>query len=179
MRAGRGLLIGSVAVGLAGLAGCTGGSASGGQTPLTAATTRPTGYASAAAPGSQPMRTSARAAAIRFYDLYSDGQFAATWKLLTPQMRRDIPERVWVGVHEGCSAGGAAKPMTVTAVTVFGNAAIVTESIAGSVSEQVFSEVKGNWDYGPGTLGIYHRGSVTADISTARAAGFCGGSKTF
>ncbi|HXL93201.1 MAG TPA: hypothetical protein VN969_30100 [Streptosporangiaceae bacterium] len=184
MRARRGPLIGAVAAGLAALAGCTGGPAvPGGQVPQAgvnaAATEKPTGYASAAAPAGRGMTASARAAAIRFYGLYSEGQFSATWKLLAPTVRQGITARIWVGVHEGCSASGASKPMTVTAVTVFGDAAIITESIAGSVSEQVFNDVNGHWDYGPGSLSIYHHGSVTADISAARAAGFCGGSKVF
>jgi len=55
MRARRGPLIGAVAAGLAALAGCTGGPAvPGGQVPQAgvnaAATEKPTGYASAAAP---------------------------------------------------------------------------------------------------------------------------------
>jgi hypothetical protein len=124
------------------------------------------------------LATGARAAEVRFYDLYSARQFAASWNLLTPVAKHAIPLATWVGVHNGCPLGSAGAVRSVRSVTVFGDAAIVTETIAGSrprldVTEDIFSYAGGAWLYSPGNPGIYHHGSVTADITAARAVGFC------
>ena len=77
----------------------------------------------------------------------------------------------------GCPSAGAGKSRTIKAVTVFGNAAIVTEAIAGAAqpgtAEDVFNYANGHWGYSPEDLSIYHHGSVAADIAAAKAAGFC------
>ena len=93
-----------------------------------------------------------------------------------------MPLRLWIGVHARCpvAAGGTAR--VITAVTVFGNAAIVTERVAGTVSrrtmaEDVFNYFNGRWGYSPSNLGIYHHRSVAADAAAARAAGLCGPGK--
>jgi hypothetical protein len=128
------------------------------------------------------MRAGARAAAAQFYDLYFSRRFAASWDLLTPAAKREIPKTLWVKVHEGCPSAGAGVARVIKAVTVFGNAAIVTETIAGSLSRlgtagDVFSNVDGRWDYLPQDIDIYHHASVAADVAAARAAGYCTGKK--
>ena len=72
----------------------------------------------------------------------------------------------------------------IKAMTVFGDAAIVTEAITGAPSqlgtaEDVFSYANGHWSYSPQDLSIYLHGSVTADIAAAKAAGFCTSWKVF
>jgi hypothetical protein len=130
------------------------------------------------------MRTGARAAAARSYRLYSASQFAAFWNLLSPATKRQVSRRVWVKVHEACTSAGAAESRIIKSVTAFGNAAIITEAVAGvpakpGGTEDVFNYAQGRWSYSPSDLSIYHHGSVAADVAAARAAGFCTGWKIF
>jgi hypothetical protein len=130
------------------------------------------------------MQARARAAAAQFYGLYSAGQFAAVWDLLSPATKRYVPRRVWVSVHDACPTTGAGKSRVIKAVTVFGSAAITTEATAGAAAkvhtaEDVFTYAHGRWSYSPRDLSIYHHGSVAADIAAAKAAGFCASWKIF
>ena len=154
MRLLKGLAAGLVA---AGLAGCSVGGSSEPSAAGPAATVPRvvTSTAPPAAPVSPQMQAGARAAAAQFYGLYSASQFAAFWNLLSPATKRQISGQVWVSVHDACPSAGAGKPRTIKAVTVFGNAAIVTETIAGAskpgTAEDVFSYVDGHWSYSPET----------------------------
>jgi len=176
MRLSAGLAVGIAAVFLA---GCSVGGAVEPSAAAPAATaTRGvvTRTAPPAAPASPRMRAAARAAASHFYDLYSARQYAAAWSLLSSTAKRQISRQVWVSVHDGC-ASGEEKSSFIGAVTVFGNAAIVT-AVVGTASkpdttEDVFNDANGGWRYSPADLNIYHHGSVTADIAAARAAGYC------
>jgi hypothetical protein len=178
MRLLRGIAVGLMA---AGLAGCSGGgtpqpSAAGGMTGVITSTAPP------AASASPQMRAKARAAAVQFYGLYSASQFAAFWNLLSAGTKRQIPRHVWISVHNACPSAGAGKSRIIKAVTVFGNAAIITEAIAGAspaTAEDVFSYVNGHWSYSPADPSIYDHGSVRADVAAAKAAGFCTGWKIF
>jgi hypothetical protein len=176
MRFPKGILVGLVAAGLVGCSGTASGPPSVGATP-TAGTT-----ASSVPPASPQMKAGARSAAAQFYGLYSASQFAAFWNLLSPATKRQISGQVWVSVHDACPLAGAGKSRIIKAVTVFGDAAIVTEAIAGAspgTAEDVFSYVDGHWSYSPENLSIYRHGSVTADIAAAKAAGFCTSWKIF
>jgi hypothetical protein len=140
--------------------------------------------ASSANPVKPGMKAGARAAAANFYGLYSANRFAASWDLLTSTTRRLIPRHVWVTVHEACPSAGAAKARVIEAVTVFGDAAIITEKVPGAppwlrTTEDVFNYANGHWHYSPGNLGIYEHGSVAADVAAAKAAGLCAGWKDF
>ena len=69
-------------------------------------------------------------------------------------------------------------------MTLFGNTAIVTETITGASAKQrrnavVFSYAHAHWGYSPGDPGIYQHGSVVASVAAAKAAGFCTGWKIF
>jgi hypothetical protein len=175
MRFPKGLLVSLVA---AGLAGCSGG-ASG---PPAIPTPTITATASSVPPASPSMKASAHAAAEEFYGLYTVSHYAALWNMLAPATKRQISRNAWIGVHEACSTGGAGKSRVIKAVTVFGNAAIVAETIAGIVpakAEDVFNYTDGGWRYTPQDPSIYQRGSVTADIGAAKAAGLCTSSKIF
>ena len=128
------------------------------------------------------MRSSARAAATHFYNVFSAGRFADSWALLTPTAKRQIPKTLWVRVHDGCPSAGTGTSRVIKAVTVFGNAAIITEAISGPLSSlgtagDVFNYVDGRWGYLPQDVSIYHHGSVAADIAAARTAGYCSGKK--
>jgi hypothetical protein len=179
MRWLKGLALGVAA---AGLAGCSGGgapepSAAGGLPAAAVTSTAPP-----AAPASPQMRAGAHKAAVQFYGLYSASRFEAFWNLLSPDTKRQISKQLWISVHDGCPSAGAGKSRTIKAVTVFGTAAIVTETIAGAspgTAEDVFNYANGRWSYSPGDPGIYHHESVAADIAAAKAAGFCGSWKMF
>lgn len=175
MRLPKGLLVGLVA---AGLVGCSGGAsgAPASPTPMITAT------ASSVPAASPPMKASARAAAERFYGLYAASQYAAFWNLLAPATKRQVSRKAWIGVHEACSTAGTEKPRVIKAVTVFGNAAIVAETVAGALpgtAEDVFNYADGRWRYSPPDPGIYQHGSVTADIDAAKTAGLCTSLKVF
>jgi len=178
MRFSRGLLAGLVA---AGLVACS----SSGPRPASPSSTAPTKTAPAAAPASQAepaTEAGARTAAAHFYRLYLASQFAASWDLLAPAAKRQVPRGIWIRVHEGCSSATAGRARIIKSVTVFGNAAIVTERLTGTRSrhrtaEDVFNYARGRWGYSPSDLSIYHHRSVAADIGAAKAAGFCGSRK--
>lgn len=128
--------------------------------------------------GQARTQAAVRAAAERFYRLYTTNRFAASWDLLTPDAQRQVPVQLWVGVHNRCPVAGEGTARVITAVTMLGNAAIVTERVAGTVSrhamaEDVFNYSHGRWGYSPGSLGIYQHRSVAADVAAARAAGLC------
>lgn len=170
--------------GFACLAGCTGeaGMPAAGR----ASSTVPAGPV----PGSPPpaadpaVRAAARPAATLFYEKFSARLFKDSWQLLAPGAKREIPLRVWQGVHRACQPVPALRPPVIKAVTVFGNAAIVTAVAADASSRrhttrEVFNFVGGRWGYQPADIGIYFHGSIAADTAAARRAGLCAGWKIF
>ena len=193
MRALKGLALGLAAAGLAGCGAAAGAvpggvGSTGGSSQPSAARAAATAAGAAistasAAPAVNPrMRAGAREAAAHFYSLYSASDFAAVWNLLSPATKPQISRHVWVTVHDACPSAGAGKSRSIKAVTAFGNAAIVTETVTGvapGAAEDVFSYVDGRWSYSPPDLSIYHHKSVTADIAAAKAAGFCASWKIF
>jgi hypothetical protein len=180
----NGLSVGVPAVCVVCLAGCSSGSQPSIAGRAADSPRAVTSFAPPAAPASPRMRAGARAAAAQFYGLYSASQFAASWNLLGAGTKREVPEHIWVSVHDACPSAGARKPRTIKAVTVFGDAAIVTEAIAATGSkpdttEDVFSYTDGHWSYSPVNPSIYQHGSVSADIAAAKAAGLCASWKVF
>jgi hypothetical protein len=193
MRVPSGLLAGLAASVCVGVVGCGSGPAStdhlrsAASSPLPAPIASPSAApaeaqsvaAPAAGPAEPETRAGARAAAAYFYRLYSAGKFSASWDLLSPTARRAIPRAIWISVHNGCTlGGGSGQASAIKSVFVFGNAAIVTETIADDRSrpgkaEAVFNYAGGHWAYAPSNLGIYHHGSVAADVAAATALGFC------
>lgn len=174
MRFPKGLLVSLI---VAGLAGCSGASG-----PPAIPTPTITATASSVPPASQQVKAAARTAAEGFYGLYEANHYTALWNLLAPATKRQVSRKAWIGVHEACSTAEAGKSRVIKAVTVFGNAAIVAETIAGvlpATAEDVFNYADGRWRYSPQDPGIYQHGSVTADIAAAKAAGLCTSSKVF
>jgi hypothetical protein len=178
----RGLLIGLAAVTMTGCTNSASAPPSSGQSPATAASTGPP--AAKATPIPPGAKTGARAAAVQFDRVYAASDFADSWDLLTPIARRQVSKSVWVRVHNGCQSASTEVTRTIRSVTAFGDAAIVTETIATapskrSTAEYVYNYVGGRWGYSPENLSIYHRGSIAADIAAARSAGFCSSGKAF
>jgi hypothetical protein len=168
-------LAGLVAVALAGCSGSAPAPAPS-TAPSSPAATRPT--VTQTSPPQPRTKAGVHTAAANFYRLYSVGQFAASWDLLTPTAQQAIPLTTWVAVHKGCSSAAAQKARVIRSVLVFGNAAIVTQTIGGArprrgKAHDVFSYANGHWGYAPNDLSIYQHGSVAADIAAARAQGLC------
>ncbi len=183
MRYTKILLAGLVAAGSAGCGNSAPGNSAAGAAATTPASMRPAPDKTGAA---EPhARTGAQAAALRFDRTYQAGHYAASWELLVPAVQRQLPRRLWVRVHQGCQPATAATgTRAIQAVTVFGTAAIVTETVTAGPpqhrrAEEVFSYAKGQWGYSPNDLAIYHHGSAAADIAAARAAGLCASWQSF
>lgn len=177
MRLPKSLLAG---LAVAGLAGCSGGGSA--PAPPVNATPKVIATASSVPSATASQKASARAAAKRFYGLYAASHYSTLWSQLAPAIRHEVSRKAWIGVHEACSATVAGKSRVIKAVTVFGNAAIVAETVAGAkpgTVEDVFNYTGGHWRYSPQAPGIYRHGSVAADIAAAKAAGLCTSSKVF
>jgi len=184
----KGLTSGLLAALLAaGVVGCSAGPHSAGPASAAggSAGTPRAGTAASLAPSiTAGVKAAARPAAAHFYAVYSASRYTASWQLLAPVAKRQIPARVWAGVHELCSPAGSGAPRVIKAITVFGNAAIVTTTVSGApagraTTEDVFDYANGRWGYSPEDLGIYQHGSVAADVTAARHAHLCGGWKSF
>jgi len=176
------VLLAMVAISLAACSNTASGSHSVGAAQGGHATVASSPATAAAKPAQARTRAGAHAAAARFYRLYFGRQFAASWDLLAPAAKRQIPQRIWTGVHGGCQVSVAARPRVIRSVTVFGDAAIVTQKIIGAharhrIARDIFNYANGRWGYSPADLSIYLHGSVAADISAAKAAGLCSGGK--
>ena len=178
MRLLKGLMVGVVAAAMVGCsAGCSLGPSAATLSPNVVTSTAPPPK-----PVSPQMRDGARAAAAQFYGLYSASQFAGSWNLLSSATKRQVSESTWVSVHDACPSAGAGRPRSIKAMTVFGTAAIVTETITGAsrdTVEDVFSYANGHWSYSPADVSIYRHGSDAADIAAAKTAGFCTSWKIF
>ena len=188
VRLWKGLLVGMVAVGLAGCTSSASTSSSAGQSPTSsgqsptaAGTVKPTAQPTPLPAGA---KVSARTAAAQFDSAYFASRFADSWSLLAADARREVPKDIWVGVHDGCPAATSGVSRVIKSVTVFGSTAIVTETITLAQSrrhtvEYVFDYMDGHWGYSPVNPGIYHHGSISADVAAAKKAGLCTGWKTF
>lgn len=146
-----------------------------------AAATAGTGASAPTGSAAQPETAAAvRQDATQFYALYSGGQWAAAWQYLTPAAQAKAPVATWTAVHDGCPSASAGLARTIKGVTVAGTAAVVTETIAGTLGS--LGTVADAWDYSAGrwgiqppasSLAVYSHGSVAADIAAAKAAGDC------
>ena len=185
MRLSKGLLAGLAAAGLIGCSSSASGPSASGPSFARPSASGPSAKASPVpaqtGPAEPKTRAGARAAARRYDGLYLAQRFADSWDLLATTAKVQVPRGVWVGVHNGCPSAKAGAARTIKAVVVFGNAAIVTETIAGArhPAEHVFNYADGHWGYSPNDLSIYRHGSVAADITAAKAAGFCTSWKGF
>ena len=165
------------ALAVVGLAGC---GATAGQTPQSGA-----GQSSYTPPpltaAQKAMKAGAQEEAALFFAGYAADKFSATWNELTPDVRQRIPRKVWVRVHAACKPASSAQKRTVTAVTVFGDSAIVTSTVVGGTetTEDIFTYVHGKWRFTPKDMTIYRSKSVAAVIKAVKAAGLCTSWKGF
>jgi hypothetical protein len=85
-----------------------------------------------------------------------------------------------VGVHKGCPSSSAGMAYDVKNVTMTGNTAVVTVTLAGAASSlasgsEAFTYAGGRWGYAPSDLSLYQHGSIAADVAAAKAHGYCAG----
>jgi hypothetical protein len=116
-----------------------------------------------------------RADAGDYLSLYSAGQYAITYQMLTPSVRQAINQQAWVAVHKGCP--GAGVTFKIARVAVAGKTAVVTASLSGGGQKSSQTEklvyANGHWGVSPRDLSLYQRGSVAADVAAAQAQGRC------
>jgi hypothetical protein len=134
------------------------------------------------ASSAQPETAAAAAAAAKQYlGLYSAGQFAVAYGLLTPSAQQAVSEATWVAVHQGCPSQAAGLSYEIKDTTLTGNTAVVTVTLAGAASSlasesEALTYGGGRWGFVPNDLSIYEHGSVKGDLAAAKEAGYCGGS---
>jgi len=139
-----------------------------------------TAQAAAQAPAQPETEAGVRAAATAFYALYAAGQWPQAWAMLAPASQAAAPEDVYAAVHQGCPSPSAGAAREIKSVTMAGNTAVVTESLAGALSAvatqaDAFTYAGGRWGYvlDAATLAAYSHGSAAADIAALKAAGRC------
>ena len=166
----------AVAAGLA-LAACS--TASSGASPGPSA---PAGRAfpgaHASAPAEPGTAAAVRADADDYLTLYTAGQFAIIYQMLSAPARQAINEQAWVAVHRGCPGATAGMSYKIRHVAVTGKTAVVTVALAGGAAKpesatETLVYAGGHWGFAPRDLGLYRHGSVPADVAAAKAAGGC------
>jgi hypothetical protein len=119
-----------------------------------------------------------RADADDYLTLYTAGQFAVIYQMLSTPARQAIGQQAWVAVHRGClgTAGGMSYQIRHIAVT--GKTAVVTVALTGGAAKpesatETLVYAGGHWGFSPQDLAVYRHGSVSADVAAAKAAGGC------
>lgn len=148
--------------------------------PSAAAPSASTGATSLAAAVQPETAAAVRSDATQFYALYSAGQWAQAWAMLTPASQKAVPESTFAAVHQGCPSASAGLARVIKSVTMAGSTAVVTETVAGALSS--LGSVTDAWSYSGGRWGIalsasslkdYSHGSAAADVAAMKAAGDC------
>jgi hypothetical protein len=122
------------------------------------------------------------AAAVRsdaddYLTLYTAGQFAIIYQMLSTPARQAISEQAWVAVHRGCPGATGGMSYRIRHIAVTGSTAVVTVALTGTAKPVSATETlvyaNGHWGFSPRDLGLYHHGSLSADVAAAKAAGGC------
>jgi len=122
VRFSKGLLLAGLGLVATGVVGCTSSSGSGLPPSVSSPSSAPAETRPVPAqprPAEPETKAGAWAAAEYYYRLYLASQFAASWDLLAPAARQQIPQRIWVGVHNGCLSASAGTARVIKSVTVF------------------------------------------------------------
>jgi hypothetical protein len=163
----------AVAAGLA-LAACSAASpGSAGGAPARS----PSPGAHASAPVEPQTAAAVRSDADDYLTLYTAGQFAIIYQMLSAPAREAINERAWVAVHRGCPGATRGMSYKIRHIAVTGNTAVVTVALTGAVKPVSATETlvyaNGHWGFSPRDLRLYHHASLSADVAAAKAAGGC------
>ena len=168
-----GIVPAAVAAGLA-LAACS--AAGSGRSAAPSRSPAPGAHAST--PVEPATVAAVRADADDYLTLYTAGQFAIIYQMLSAPARQAINEQAWVAVHRGCPGATGGMTYQIRRVAVTGKTAVVTVSLAGAATKpesatETLVYADGHWGFSPGDLGLYRHGSVSADVAAAKTAGGC------
>lgn len=178
----------AAAVGLTLLAGCGTSTAqgTGPSVPAQAASssaTAPPASSAPARPTEPATKAGVKAAASKFYDLYSAAQYGAAFHLVDPAQQKIIGKATYVAVFKGCPSPSEGLARVIEKVTMAGHIAVVTETIAGvgsklgSVTDSfVYKGGKWYYHYPQQVMALYAHGSAAADVAAAKKAGYCASS---
>jgi hypothetical protein len=171
-----GMVSAAVTAGLA-LAACSGtspGSPAGPSAPAHSAS--PGAHAST--PVEPDTVSAVRADADDYLTLYTAGQFAVIYQMLSAPVRQAIDQQAWVAVHRGCLGASGGMSYKIRHVAVAGKTAVVTAALTGGSAKpesatETLVYANGHWGFSPRDLALYRHGSVSADVAAAKAAGGC------
>ena len=169
----------AVAAGLA-LAACSGtssGSPAGPPAPSHSTSHSASPGAQASTPVEPDTVSAVRADADDYLTLYTAGQFAVIYQMLSAPARQAIDQQAWVAVHRGCPGATGGMSYKIRHIAVAGKTAVVTVALTGGAAKQSATETlvyaDGHWGFSPRDLALYRHGSVSADVAAAKAAGGC------
>lgn len=170
-----GIVPATVAAGLA-LAACSGASSGSPATPVAAASSASPG-AHASTPVEPDTASAVRADADDYLTLYTAGQFAIIYQMLSAPARQAIDQQAWVAVHRGCLGAAGGMSYKIRHIAVTGKTAVVTVALTGGTKPENATETlvyaNGHWGFSPQDLALYRHGSVAADVAAAKAASGC------
>ena len=166
----------AVAAGLA-LAACSGGTSGSSAGPAAPASGASPG-AHAATPVEPETAAAVRSDADDYLTLYTAGQFAIIYQMLSAPARQAIKEQAWVAVHRGCPRAAGGMSYKIRHIGVTGRTAVVTVALTGGAAKpesatETLVYADGHWGFSPRDLGLYRHASVSADVAAAKAAGGC------
>lgn len=162
------------------LAACSGGSVSPGSQPAAEPSSPDAVPAKTTAAAEPQTEAGVRAAATRFYALYSAGQWAQSWEDLAPASQAKVPEALWTDAHDLCEPPANGMARVIKGITMAGSTAIVQETVSGALGK--LGTVSDVWTYADGRWGmnltkddyaLYGKGSAKAVAAAARAEGDC------
>jgi hypothetical protein len=170
-----GIVPAAVAAGLA-LAACSAGSSGSSAGPSAAGSAAPGAHAST--PVEPDTAAAVRADAADYLTLYTAGQFAIIYQMLTAPARQAINQQAWVAVHRGCPGATGGMTYKIRGIAVTGKSALVTVALTGKAATpesatEALVYADGHWGFSPRDLGLYRHGGVSADVAAAKAAGGC------
>lgn len=170
-----GIVPAAVAAGLA-LAACSGAGSGSSAGPSPAHSASPGAHAGT--PVEPETAAAVRADADDYLTLYTAGQFAVIYQMLSAPARQAINEQAWVAVHRGCPGAAAGLTYKIRHIAMTGKTAVVTVALAGQAAKpesatETLVYADGHWGFSPADLTLYRHGSVSADVAAARAAGGC------
>ena len=119
-----------------------------------------------------------RADADDYLTLYTAGQFAIIYQMLSAPVRQAIDQQAWVAVHRGCLGAAGGMTYKIRHIAVAGKTAVVTVALTGGSTKpenatETLVYANGHWGFSPRDLALYRHGSVSADVAAAKAAGGC------
>jgi hypothetical protein len=170
-----GVVPAAVTAGLA-LAACSGTSSGSPAAPPAPAHSASPG-AQASTPVEPATVSAVRADADDYLTLYTAGQFAIIYQMLSAPARQAIDQQAWVAVHRGCPGATGGMSYKIRHIAVAGKTAVVTVALTGGAAKRSAIETLvyagGHWGFSPRDLALYRHGSVSADVAAAKAAGGC------